>query len=153
MEQPISVNLFFIFLQTQPALSILKLGRSRDITDASWRFWCTPWMYSSSSGFARRAWGWPWVLGWCRSFRYYMFKNGFLFVCVCDVCTKFLKLQVLRLLRGANSPVKQCEIVLKVENAVRKSAYLPVLTIFEPISLTLSGAEGRSFSHSLAKAH
>lgn len=27
-----------------------------------------------------------------------VFKNGFLFVCVFDVCTKFLKSQVLRLL-------------------------------------------------------
>lgn len=56
-----------------------------------------------------------------------MFKSGFLYVCVLDVCTKFLKFQVLRLFWWwLFSPVvKWCEIVLMVENEIRKLAYLP----------------------------
>lgn len=57
-----------------------------------------------------------------------MFRNGFLFVRVFDVCTKFLKFQVLRLLGGVSPLVEQSKLILKAESAFRKSVYLPAFT-------------------------
>lgn len=83
-----------------------------------------------------------------------MFKNGFLFVRVFDVCTKFLKLQVLRLPGGASPLVEQSKIVLRAESAFRKSVYLPALPAdSKPISLVLSPMEARSFGNAVARVH
>lgn len=110
----------YIFLQTQPAL-YLTLGRCRNAHDASRSFWyaadCVPVFLVLPEGLKDTP---------SLSVKREVLSRPF--VCVFDVCTKFLKVQVLRLLWQVSPLVRQCKIVLKVEHEVRTSVYLPSFT-------------------------